>query len=162
MVLRRTLEAVPGVVAYIGLGGNLGNARAAVSEALGAIEAHPALRLLGKSSLYGSAPVDAGGADYVNAVAKVQTSLQAEALLDVLQAIENSAGRERPYPNAPRTLDLDLLLFGDALIATQRLQVPHPRMRDRAFVLVPLAEISPELVTAQQLDAVKGQGVWAL
>ena len=151
-----------GTEAYIGLGGNLGDAREAVLTALEAIAALPDVDLLSASSLYGSAPVDSAGADYVNAVAKLQTNLPAELLFDMLQAIENRAGRERPYRNAPRTLDLDVLLFGQDAIQTQRLTVPHPRMWERAFVLLPLFEISPHLVTAQQLDSVRGQGVWRL
>ena len=151
-----------GVVAYIGLGGNLGDARAAVLAALDAIAALPDVDLLAASSLYGSAPVDSTGDDYVNAVAKVQTTLSADSLLDALQAIENGAGRERPYRNAPRTLDLDVLLYAEDSIQTQRLTVPHPRMGERAFVLMPLAEIAPHLVTPQQLELVQGQGVWPL
>lgn len=150
------------MLAYIGLGGNLGEARAAVLAALEAIAAIPGVDLLAASSLYGSAPVDSSGDDYVNAVAQVQTTLHAETLLDALQAIENQAGRERPYRNAPRTLDLDVLLYGDETIQTQRLTVPHPRMGERAFVLLPLCEIAPALVSAQQLSLVQGQGVWRL
>jgi 2-amino-4-hydroxy-6-hydroxymethyldihydropteridine diphosphokinase len=89
----------------------------------------------------------------------VTTSLTAPALLRALQAIENAAGRERPYRNAPRTLDLDLLLYGVARIESPELTVPHPRMGHRAFVLVPLAEVAPALVNAQALQAVAGQGV---
>ena len=151
-----------GVVAYIGLGGNLGDARAAVLAALDAIAALPDVDLLAASSLYGSAPVDSTGDDYVNAVAKVQTTLSADSLLDALQTIESGAGRERPYRNAPRTLDLDVLLYAEDSIQTQRLTVPHPRMGERAFVLMPLAEIAPHLVTPQQLELVQGQGVWPL
>jgi 2-amino-4-hydroxy-6-hydroxymethyldihydropteridine diphosphokinase len=162
MAQSRTPDTVSGVVAYIGLGGNLGDARAAVLAALDAIAALPDVDLLAASSLYGSAPVDSTGDDYVNAVAKVQTTMPAESLLDALQAIENSAGRERPYRNAPRTLDLDVLLYAADSIQTQRLTVPHPRMGERAFVLMPLAEIAPHLVTAQQLELVQGQGVWPL
>ena len=150
------------VVAYIGLGGNLGDARAAVQAALDAIAAIRGVELMAASSLYGSAPVDSSGDDYVNAVAQVQTTLPPEALLDALQAIENHAGRERPYRNAPRTLDLDLLLYGAESIQTQRLAVPHPRMWERAFVLLPLCEIAPALVSVPQLEAVQGQGVWRL
>ncbi len=158
----RTPDTVSGEVVYIGLGGNLGDALAAVLAALDAIAELPDVAVLGSSSLYGSAPVDSGGADYVNAVAKLQTTLSADMLLDALQAIENRAGRERPYRNAPRILDLDVLLYGQAPIQTQRLVVPHPRMWERGFVLIPLAEIAPELVSVRQLEAVKGQGVWRL
>jgi 2-amino-4-hydroxy-6-hydroxymethyldihydropteridine diphosphokinase len=106
--------------------------------------------------------VDAGGADYVNAVVQVQTTLTGLQLLRALQDIEAQAGRERPFKNAPRTLDLDVLLFGGEVIQTEALQVPHPRMTERAFVLRPLAEIAPHLVTPAQLEAVRTQRVWLL
>ena len=157
-----TLDTVPGTVAYIGIGGNLGDARSTVLAALDALASLTQVTELARSSLYGSAPVDAGGEDYVNAVAAIRTGLSALELLQAMQSIEAAAGRERPYRNAPRTLDLDILLFGDELIHTERLQVPHPRMFERAFVLVPLAEIAPALVSDQQLQAVKAQGIWRL
>jgi len=96
------------VDAFIGLGANLGDARAAVCDAVLAIAATDGVRLIRQSPLYGSAPVDAGGGDYVNAVVQVQTCLPAQALLQALLAIEAQAGRERPFRNAPRTLDLDV------------------------------------------------------
>jgi 2-amino-4-hydroxy-6-hydroxymethyldihydropteridine diphosphokinase len=89
--------------------------------------------------------MDGDGPDYVNAVVELRTNLQPEALLAALQAIERRFGRERPYRNAPRTLDLDLLLYGQRRITCDTLEVPHPRMHQRAFVLLPLAEIAPEL-----------------
>lgn len=162
MVPSRTPEAVSGVVAYIGLGGNLGDARQAVLSAFNALDALVHTTTIARSSLYGSSPVDSSGSDYVNAVAALHTGLNAEALLDALQAIEKAAGRERPYRNAPRTLDLDILLFADQTIATPRLTVPHPRMWERAFVLQPLAEIAPGLVSEDLLAQVAGQGVWRL
>jgi len=115
--------------------------------------------VLARSSLYRTAPVDAQGPDFINAVAAVATRLTAQALLQSLQQLELSAGRERPFPNAPRTLDLDLLAYGDARIDSSALTVPHPRMAQRAFVLVPLAQIAPDLVSAQQLAAVAGQRI---
>jgi len=130
--------------AFIGLGANLGDAGAALRSALDELAALPQTRLMKASSLYRSAPVDAGGPDYLNAVARIETGLAPLDLLDALQAIELAHGRERPYVNAPRTLDLDLLLYGSEQIATPRLTVPHPRMLDRAFVLLPLTEIAPE------------------
>jgi 2-amino-4-hydroxy-6-hydroxymethyldihydropteridine diphosphokinase len=160
--LSPTPDPVPGTVAYIGIGGNLGDARSTVLAALDALASLPQVTELARSSLYGSAPVDAGGADYFNAVAAIRTGLSALELLQAMQSIEAAAGRERPYRNAPRTLDLDILLFGDALIHTERLQVPHPRMFERAFVLVPLAEIAPALVSETQLESVRGQGIWRL
>lgn len=145
------------VSAWIGLGANLGDRLATLRTALSAMGALPGTRVQGVSSLYGSAPVDAGGPDYLNAVAQVQTTLAPHALLAQLQAIEQAAGRERPYRNAPRTLDLDLLLYGTQHIATPDLTVPHPRMFERAFVLQPLAELAPQHVPAQALQAVQGQ-----
>jgi len=147
------------VTAYIALGANLGQAMQAVRDALRELGELPETKLVRHSSLYRTAPVASGGPDYINAVAEVSTALTAPQLLDHLQALEQQAGRERPYPNAPRTLDLDLLLFGSARIASARLQVPHPRMYQRAFVLVPLAEIAPALVSPAQLQGVAGQAV---
>lgn len=150
------------VDAFVGLGANLGNAQEAVCAAVAAIGALDGVRLLGQSPLYGSAPVDAGGGDYVNAVVRVQTRLPALTLLHALREIEAQAGRERPFRNAPRTLDLDLLLYGDQRIQTEELTVPHPRMAQRAFVLRPLADIAPGRVPQSQLDAVAHQSVWSL
>lgn len=147
------------VTAYIALGANLGDAAAAVRAALQALDALPRTRVTARSSLYRTAPVDAQGPDFINAVAAVATRLTASALLQSLQQLERSAGRERPYLNAPRTLDLDLLCYGDARIDSPALTLPHPRMAQRAFVLVPLAEIAPERVSAQQLAAVAGQRI---
>jgi 2-amino-4-hydroxy-6-hydroxymethyldihydropteridine diphosphokinase len=144
------------VTAYVALGANLGDARHAVLAAMDALQATK------RSSLYATRPVDAAGPDYINAVAEIETRLDAHALLDELQRIEAQAGRERPYRHAPRTLDLDLLLYGNERIDSERLQVPHPRMTERAFVLVPLAEIAPHLVTPEQLAAVATQGITAL
>jgi 2-amino-4-hydroxy-6-hydroxymethyldihydropteridine diphosphokinase len=145
--------------AWIGLGANLGDARGALRGAVHGISALPQTRLLQLSSLYRSAPVDAGGPDYLNAVAVVETGLAALELLDALQAIELAAGRERPYRNAPRTLDLDLLRFGEVQLQTARLMLPHPRMLERAFVLQPMAELSGAGVTAGQLDRVADQRI---
>ncbi|MCW5669613.1 MAG: 2-amino-4-hydroxy-6-hydroxymethyldihydropteridine diphosphokinase [Hydrogenophaga sp.] len=147
------------VTAYVALGANLGNAEQALRQALAALEGIPGARVQRASSLYRTAPVDASGPDYLNAVAEIATTLTAPALLDALQAIEQAAGRERPYRNAPRTLDLDLLLYGQARIDSPRLTLPHPRMGERAFVLVPLAEIAPQLVSAGALEAVAGQRI---
>ena len=145
------------VTAYVALGANLGKPVQAVCEALVRIGEIPDTRVERHSALYRTAPVDSGGPDYINAVAEISTSLTAPELLAQLQGIERAAGRERPYPNAPRTLDLDLLLFGGARIDSAALQVPHPRMNQRAFVLVPLAEIAPQRVAAADLAAVADQ-----
>jgi len=147
------------VTAYVALGANLGDAERSLRTALETLAAEQGVRLVRASGLYRTAPVDSSGPDYLNAVAEVTTTCTAPELLDVLQSIEQLAGRERPYRNAPRTLDLDLLLFGDARIDSPRLTVPHPRMFERAFVLVPLAEIAPQRVSLAQLQAVAGQRI---
>ena len=151
--------ARPEVLAYVGLGANLGNAAQAVRDAIAALAATPGVSLLQASSLYRSAPLDATGPDYINAVVCITTTLTAPALLRALQAIENNAGRERPYRNAPRTLDLDLLLYGDASIASPDLTVPHPRMGERAFVLVPLHEIAPRLIGENDMRVLAAQQI---
>ena len=133
------------VRAYVGLGANLGDLRRTLSEALTELAALPQTSLAAVSSAYRSAPVEAGGPDFLNAVAALDTALAPEALLDALQAIELGHGRERPYVNAPRTLDLDLLVYGDTTVLTPRLSVPHPRLHQRAFVLLPLLELTPNL-----------------
>lgn len=147
------------VTAFIALGANLGEPAQTLRDALTSLDAAPGVRMLKASSLYRTAPIDSSGPDYINAVAEIATTLSAPALLDTLQAIEQRAGRERPYRNAPRTLDLDLLLYGAGRIHSPRLSVPHPRMWERAFVVVPLAEIASSLVSAAQLQAVADQRV---
>ncbi|SHF06567.1 2-amino-4-hydroxy-6-hydroxymethyldihydropteridinediphosphokinase [Microbulbifer donghaiensis] len=131
---------------YIGLGSNLAKPQQQLCSALEAMAALPGTRLLRCSSFYRSAPVGPGDQpDYINAVAELQTELAPLELLDQLQAIEASHGRERTIRWGARTLDLDILLFGDELIDVPRLQVPHPRMAERNFVLLPLAELEPQL-----------------
>lgn len=137
--------------AYIGLGANLGERCTTLERALEALDSLPETRLSACSSLYQSAPVDAEGPDYLNAVARIETELDPMALLRALQAIEDRHGRRRPWRNAPRTLDLDILLYGDQQIADPVLTVPHPRMHERAFVLRPLAELDPALMLTQGL-----------
>jgi 2-amino-4-hydroxy-6-hydroxymethyldihydropteridine diphosphokinase len=132
-------------ITYIGIGGNLGDARGTVEEAIGRLAALPQSHLLRTSSLYCTAPIDSSGDDYINAVAQLATSLAPLDLLHALQRIELEHGRERPYRNAPRTLDLDVLLYGDRIIGSDELTVPHPRMAQRAFVLAPLLEIDPAI-----------------
>lgn len=154
------------VRAYVGIGANLGDARASVQQAIHALDQLAQTRVAQRSSLYRTAPVVSGqagqagqaaGPDYINAVVALDTALPALELLAQLQALEQAAGRERPYRDAPRTLDMDLLLYGQSRIDLPQLTVPHPRMWQRAFVLVPLAEIAPGLVRSVQLDAVAGQ-----
>lgn len=147
------------VTALVGLGANLGDPAQALQDALTVLSEYPGIRVTKSSSLYRSAPVGAGGPDYINAVAEVATTLTAMELLEALQSIEQDFGRDRPYPNAPRTMDLDLLLYGDARVASPTLTVPHPRMWGRAFVLVPLAEIAPDRVSPAALQAVADQDV---
>ena len=157
-------------IAYIALGANLGDAAAALKQALITINDLPLTRVGKASSLYKTAPLDSDaadsgapakllGGDYLNAVVEVETGLSAPALLEQLQQIEQAAGRERTYRDAPRTLDLDLLLYGSARIDSAGLTVPHPRMLQRAFVLLPLAEIAPGLVSTEQLKAVAHQAI---
>lgn len=128
--------------AFVGLGANLGDARATLKAAAAALGKLPGTELKALSSLFSSAPVDAVGPDFLNAVAELSTSLKPRELLLELQAIEAVHGRQRPFRNAPRTLDLDLLLYGNCQCDTRELQLPHPRLHERAFVLLPLAELA--------------------
>ena len=152
------------VTAYIALGANLGNAVAALQQAVVSINALPQSVIKKTSRFYKTSPLETlpghpPGDDYINAVVEVQTSLPAPTLLQHLQQIEQAAGRQRPHINAPRTLDLDLLLYGSGSIDSAELTVPHQRMWQRAFVLVPLAEVAPGLVADGQLQAVSGQKI---
>ncbi len=134
------------ITAFVGIGSNQGDARGHVQEAIDELARLPDTRLAGRSSLYRSAPLQAPGQpDYVNAVAALDTELSAAQLLAALQDLEHQHGRERPYPNAPRTLDLDLLLYGDLCLESTMLTLPHPRMHERAFVLAPLLELDARL-----------------
>ena len=142
---------MPTVNAYVGIGANLGDAPKTVQRAIGQLSSLPQTHVSQQSSLFRTAPIDAGGDDYVNAVACVKTQLDAHELLAQLQAIENEFGRERPYVNAPRTLDLDILLYGNRQIDSASLTVPHPRLTQRAFALIPLLQIDP-------LIAIPGKG----
>lgn len=132
-------------MAFVGLGANLDDPQLQVSLALDDLDAITDTRLVKASSLYRSAPLGyEAQPEYVNAVAQVDTALSAERLLGELQAIEARHGRRRSFPNAPRTLDLDLLLYGNAVLDGDKLTLPHPRMHERAFVLLPLLEIAPD------------------
>ena len=133
--------------AYVGIGSNLKDPRAQVLQAFDELDGLPHTRVVKKSSLYRSAPMGhAAQPDFVNAVAQLETGLPAERLLAELQAVEARHGRERSFPNAPRTLDLDVLLFGNAVLDTPSLKLPHPRMHERAFVLKPLVEVFAEAI----------------
>jgi len=150
--------------AYIGLGANLGDAAATLRIVLAELTSSTDITDCAASPLYRSAPVNAQGPDYVNAVARIATPLEPLPLLDLLQALEQRHGRERPYHHAPRTLDLDLLLFDDQIIKHPRLTVPHPRMHERAFVLAPLLDLVPDLRLSQGigkalLAALGGQAI---
>ena len=145
------------VMACVALGANLGDAVASVQQALRDVADLTKTQLVKASSLYRSAPYEAHGPDFINAVALVQTQLLPLELLHALQALEQQSGRERPFKNAPRTLDLDVIFYGDVVLATPELTLPHPRWHERAFVLQPLAEVWPERVSAEQLMAVQGQ-----
>ncbi len=150
------------VTAYVAIGANLGDARQAVLQAFAALALLPSSQLTARSDLYRTAPHEAQGPDFVNAVARMDTGLTAPDLLNALQALERNAGRLRPYVNAPRTLDLDLLFYGDAQMHSPHLTLPHPRWRERAFVLYPLADVWPERVSPSDLSRVAGQGVQRL
>jgi 2-amino-4-hydroxy-6-hydroxymethyldihydropteridine diphosphokinase len=146
--------------AYVGIGSNLKDPRAQVRQAFNELDGLPQTRVVKKSSLYRSVPIGhAAQPDFINAVAQLETGLPAERLLAELQGVEARHGRERSFANAPRTLDLDLLLYGNARIASPALTVPHPRMHERAFVLKPLLEIAPQLPFTAQLDACADQQV---
>lgn len=132
-------------LAYIGLGANLGDARQALKDAIVCLAQQVGVTVVARSSLYRTGPVEAVGDDYYNAVVKVETSFTAPQVLRICHHIEDQFGRERPFHNAPRTLDLDLLLFGDEIHDGAQLSVPHPRIAVRAFTLVPLLELDPGL-----------------
>jgi 2-amino-4-hydroxy-6-hydroxymethyldihydropteridine diphosphokinase len=134
----------PAAIAFIGLGSNLADPLVQVRRALMELESLPGTRVTARSSLYRTSPVGyLEQPDFINAAASVQTTLKPEALLAALLAIENRHGRRRTMRNAPRTLDLDLLLYGEEVLDQDGLTLPHPRLHERAFVLAPLAEIAP-------------------
>jgi 2-amino-4-hydroxy-6-hydroxymethyldihydropteridine diphosphokinase len=133
--------------AYVGVGANLGHPAQQVRAAIEQLAMLPDTRLAAISSLYSNPAVGyADQPDFVNAVAKIETALAPRVLLDHLLSIERRFGRTREFPNAPRTLDLDLVVYAGLMLDEPGLTVPHPRMHERAFVVVPLAEIAPELV----------------
>ncbi len=155
--------------AFVGIGANLNDPESGVRRAIVCLRGIADTQLIACSSLYRTAPVGyLEQPDFVNAVAELQTRLQPQALLDQLLRIENQFGRKRSRRNAPRTLDLDLLLYEDRRSRSESLTLPHPRMSERAFVLVPLAEIAPEVMVgdlgtaSQLLQAVGTDGVTCL
>lgn len=140
-------QEAPTHIAHIGLGANLADPEKQVRAALDELAAAPGIVLERKSSLYRTAPIGYDNQpDFINAVARVRTTLEPQALLDALLDIERTHGRVREFLNAPRTLDLDVLLYEDRVINTDTLNVPHPRAHLRAFVLLPLLEVSPDVV----------------
>lgn len=152
--------------AYIALGANLGDPVATVNAAFAALAALPQTRLEATSALYRTAPVGiTEQPEFINAAARVNTALAPEALLDALLEIEQQFGRIRAERNGPRTLDLDVLLYDDLVLHTERLTLPHPRLHLRAFVLYPLADVGPDLLIpgrgtlAAWLPAVANQGI---
>lgn len=153
--------------AFIGLGANLGDTRQTLLEAIDTLKLAPGVVCIKCSSFYSSDPVDAQGPVFINAVAEIETTLSPINLLDLLQTIEHAHGRARPYRNAPRTLDLDLLWYDGITINTPRLMLPHPRMHLRAFVLLPLRQLVPAFQTAQGsidtlMQACSDQKIWLL
>ena len=141
-------------VAYVGLGANIGEPRAQLLAAWDAMGRMPQTRAIARSGLYRSAPVGhEDQPDFLNCVAKLETTLQPHALLSHLQGIEQDLGRARSFRNAPRTIDLDLLLYGTETLDTPELVVPHPRMHERAFVLAPLAELDADAVIPGRASA---------
>lgn len=150
MAITHDTNTRPGArIAYIGLGANLGDAQATLDQALAELSTAPGVLSCAASPFYLSDPVDAQGPEFVNAVAAISTQLEPLAVLDLLQAIEHAHHRQRPYRNAPRTLDLDLLWYEGVDMDSEQLTLPHPRMHERAFVLLPLRDLAPGLVLKQ-------------
>jgi len=153
-------------VAYVALGANLGDPLATIAAAMTALADIPSTRLLAASSPYRTAPVGLKNQpDFINAVVALETSIAPHDLLETLFAIEARFGRSRSIPNAPRTLDLDLLLYGETILEDAQLTLPHPRMHARAFVLAPLLEIAPDCripglgAARALLDGCRGQHI---
>lgn len=138
---------------FIGLGANLGDELSYINKAISKLVECDDIEFLATSSVYKTSPVESDGEDYLNVVIQINTSLDPFELLSIMQKIELDLGRQRPYKNAPRTIDLDILLFDDMQIKGDRLTIPHPRITQRAFVLVPLRELNPDLeIGGQSLE----------
>ena len=142
------MTGAPTCVAYVGVGSNIGDRQATIRAAIAHLDAHPAIRVVRSSALIETAPVGPPQPNYINGAVAIETHLSPSQLLDVLLQVERELGRVRDpsVRMGPRTIDLDLLLYGDAVIDEPGLSVPHPRMPERAFVLAPLAEIAPNAV----------------
>ncbi|MBC7757098.1 MAG: 2-amino-4-hydroxy-6-hydroxymethyldihydropteridine diphosphokinase [Bdellovibrio sp.] len=159
-MIELTREADIAHTAYISLGsnlpGDLDSPASQVTRGFQSLEQLPKTKLIKRSSLYQSAAVGyLNQPDFINAVAEISTTLSPLELLDAILNIEHQAGRERPFANAPRVLDCDLLLYDNVQMATEKLTLPHPRMFERAFVLLPLAEIAPNLTSPSGKSVVK-------
>jgi 2-amino-4-hydroxy-6-hydroxymethyldihydropteridine diphosphokinase len=131
--------------AYIGLGGNVGDSRQILTDAVICLAQIPSIQINARSCFYISSPVDAPGNDYINNVIAITTSLEPIPLLHACQSVELHFGRERPFARAPRTLDIDLLTYENLSYTDPELTIPHPRITERMFVLLPLLEIEPEI-----------------
>ena len=147
------------VRAFIGLGANAGDPLTQIEQAMAALMSLPATVGLQRSRLYRTAPWQAQGPDFINAMVQLETQLSAPELWVQMQRIEQAAGRIRPFHHAPRTLDLDLIFYGQAVIHSAALVLPHPRWRERAFVLRPLSDLAPERILASDWAAVAGQTI---
>jgi 2-amino-4-hydroxy-6-hydroxymethyldihydropteridine diphosphokinase len=132
-------------LAYLGLGANLGDAKQTMQDAIADLARHPQLTVRAKSSFYRSAPVDAPGHDYTNCAIAIATALLPYELLALCATIEHRFGRRRPYPHAPRPLDIDIFLYGRLCFNEAKLVIPHPRLTQRAFALIPLLELDPDI-----------------
>ncbi len=144
---------------YVALGANLGNPVKAFEVALQGLDRTVGVQVRACSRLYQSEPFEASGPPYINAVCRVDSRLSAPELLATLQRLELEAGRLREFHHQPRTLDLDLLFFGQAQVQSTHLHIPHPRWFERAFVLRPLMELEPSWVSQEMLLAVQAQGI---
>jgi 2-amino-4-hydroxy-6-hydroxymethyldihydropteridine diphosphokinase len=131
--------------AFIGLGGNIGDSRQILTDAVICLAQIPSIQIDARSCFYISTPVDAPGNDYINNVIAITTTLEPISLLHACQSVERHFGRERPFAKAPRTLDIDLLTYEDLSYTDPELTIPHPRITERMFVLLPLLEIEPEI-----------------
>ena len=150
------------VRAFIGLGANVGDPLTQIEQAMAALMSLPATVGLQRSRLYRTAPWQAQGPDFINAMVQLDTQLSAPELWVQMQRIEEAAGRIRPYHHAPRTLDLDLIFYGQAVINSPALVLPHPRWRERAFVLRPLSDLAPERILASDWASVEDQDITPL
>lgn len=130
---------------FLGLGGNLGDAKQTIKDAIICLAQNPHVEVISRSCYYKSAPINATGEDFVNSVIAITTDLNPITLLKLCQSVEDTFGRERPFPNAPRTIDIDILTYGEEKHDLPELTIPHPRMTERLFVLLPLLEIEPEI-----------------